>query len=184
MIQIHEPETARLRLRQWRRSDYPCFARLNADPETMRFFPATLTAAESNALAQRCHDFIEQRGWGIWAVEEKASKTFIGFTGLHIPTDELPFSPCVEIAWRLTRSAWGKGFATEAARAALTFAFAQLALPEVVSFTAVSNIPSQRVMQRLGMERDPQTFGHPSLPSCHPLREHVLYRARQVPADS
>ncbi|MDF3831415.1 GNAT family N-acetyltransferase [Cupriavidus basilensis] len=177
MMHIHEIETDRLRLRQWQDSDYPIFARMNADAETMRFFPTTLTVEQSNAMAQYCRDLIEQQGWGVWAVEEKATAAFIGFIGLHIPTDELPFSPCVEIAWRLAITAWGKGFATEGASATLSFAFGQLAMPEIVSFTALNNTPSVRVMQRLGMRRDAQTFEHPSLPSGHTLREHVLYRA-------
>lgn len=176
-MNVHEIETKRLRLRQWQDSDYPIFARMNADAETMRFFPATLSVEQSNAMAQYCRDLIEQQGWGVWAVEEKATATFIGFTGLHRPTDELPFSPCIEVAWRLVKTAWGNGFATEGADAALSFAFAQLAVPEIVSFTTLDNAPSERVMQRLGMRRDAQTFEHPSLPSGHPLREHVLYRA-------
>lgn len=177
VIRMHEINTARLRLRQWKDCDYHLFARINADVESMRFFAATLTVEESNDLAQYCRGLIEQQGWGIWAVEEKTTEKFIGFTGLHKPTDELPFTPCVEIAWRLAREAWGSGFATEAASAALSFAFDELALPEVVSFTALTNTPSERVMQRLGMKREPQTFLHPSLPTGHPLREHLLYRA-------
>lgn len=176
-MHIQEIETERLRLRQWQDSDYPLFARINADVESMRFFPETLTVDQSNDLARYCRGLIEQQGWGVWAVEEKMTKKFIGFTGLHKPTDELPFTPCVEIAWRLARAAWGNGFATEAASAALSFAFGELALHEVVSFTALTNTPSERVMQRLGMKRDPQTFAHPSIPSGHPLREHLLYRA-------
>lgn len=176
-MRIQEIETERLRLRQWQDSDYPLFARINADVESMRFFPATLTVEQSNDLARYCRGLIEQQGWGVWAVEEKTTAKFIGFAGLHKPTDELPFTPCVEIAWRLARAVWGNGFATEAASAALSIAFGELALPEVVSFTALTNTPSERVMQRLGMKREPQTFEHPSLPSGHPLREHLLYRA-------
>lgn len=177
MAPIHEIETERLRLRQWRPADAPLFAELNADAETMRHFPARLSAAESNAMAQRCSDLIAQRGWGFWATEVKASGAFIGFIGLHVPVAALPFSPCVEIGWRLCRSAWGHGFATEGASAALAFAFDRLSLPEVVSFTAVGNTRSERVMQRLGMQRDARTFAHPSMAPGHPLREHCLYRA-------
>ncbi|MCD2513415.1 GNAT family N-acetyltransferase [Comamonas endophytica] len=177
MGQIHELETRRLLLRQWRDSDSARFAQMNADAETMRHFPAVLTVQESNAMAQRCRELIAQRGWGFWAVEEKVSGEFVGFTGLHVPTAELPFSPCVEIGWRLNRSFWGKGYATEGAGAALVFAFDSLGLAEIVSFTALGNTRSERVMQRLGMHRDEQTFEHPALPMHHPLREHVLYRA-------
>ena len=177
MTHIHEIDTDRLRLRQWKDSDKPAFARLNADAETMRFFPSVLTTQESDALAQKCHDLIAQQGWGVWAAEEKASQTFVGFIGLHIPSEDLPFSPCVEIAWRLSRPCWGQGLATEGARAALAFAFTQLHLPEVVAFTAVRNTRSEQVMRRLGMQRDLHTFQHPALSPGHELREHVLYRA-------
>lgn len=181
MIHIHTLETPRLRLRQWRSDDYPIFARLNADTETMRYFPATLSTAQSNAIAQRCRELIAQRGWGFWAVEEKSSASFLGFIGLHVPEDPLPFSPCVEVGWRLLRSSWGQGLATEGAKAALEFAFHQLQLKEVVAFTALPNLRSQRVMQKLGMTRDEQTFQHPAVPLGHALREHCLYRAVPQP---
>ncbi|MEJ8851257.1 GNAT family N-acetyltransferase [Variovorax rhizosphaerae] len=176
MSHIHQIETERLLLRQWRRSDFPVFAQMSGDDEVMRFFPAKLSEEESNAMAQRCSDLIEQRGWGFWATQEKSSGSFIGFIGLHIPIAELPFSPCVEIGWRLSRPSWGKGLATEGAGAALAFAFDRLFLAEVVSFTTLNNAPSERVMKRLGMQRDELTFQHPSLPNGHPLREHCLYR--------
>lgn len=177
MAHIHEIETERLLLRQWQPFDFSAFAKLNADEEVMRFFPARLTEQESNAMAQRCHGLIEQRGWGFWATQEKCSNSFVGFIGLHVPTADLPFSPCVEIGWRLARHSWGKGLATEGASAALSFAFNELSLSEVVAFTTLSNERSERVMKRLGMHRDELTFQHPSLPEGHPLREHCLYRA-------
>ena len=177
MSHIHEIETERLRLRQWKDSDKPVFALMSADAETMRYLPEMLSEEESNAMAQRCHELIEQRGWGFWAAEEKATGSFVGFIGLHIPIAELPFSPCVEIGWRLSRSVWGRGFATEGASAALEFAFEQLLLSEVVSFTAVGNARSERVMKRLGMQREPRNFQHPAVSQGHPLREHCLYRA-------
>lgn len=111
-----EFETERLFMRQWRPSDRAPFAELNADPRVMEYFPAPLERDESNALADRCQALIEQRGWGFWAVELKASAEFIGFLGLHVPIAELPFSPCVEIGWRLAFQHWHKGLATEAAR--------------------------------------------------------------------
>ncbi|RRR99881.1 N-acetyltransferase [Aquabacterium soli] len=177
MAHIHEIETGRLLLRQWRSCDFPAFAQMNADEEVMRFFPARLSEQESNAMAQRCSDLIEQRGWGFWAVQERSSHSFIGFIGLHVPTADLPFSPCVEIGWRLARHSWGKGLATEGASAVLAFAFNELSLPEVVAFTTLSNERSVRVMKRLGMQKDELTFQHPSLPEGHPMREHCLYRA-------
>lgn len=182
MTRIHELDTARLRLRQWQQSDRAALARMNQDAEVMRHFPAMLSEPESDALAQRCSDLIEARGWGFWAAQDKATGSFIGFIGLHVPAAALPFSPCVEIGWRLAAAWWGKGLATEGARAALAFAFEELRLPEVVSFTALSNTRSERVMQRLGMRRDEATFLHPALPEGHSLREHCLYRASAWPS--
>lgn len=173
---IHELETERLLLRQWQEEDFAPFAQMSQDAEVMRFFPGTLDAQKSQAMAQRCHALIAERGWGFWATQEKASGQFIGMIGLNIPMADLPFSPCVEIGWRLARPAWGKGLATEGARAALRFAFDELALPEVVAFTTLQNQPSQRVMQRLGMQQDGQTFLHPAVPAGHFLQEHCLYR--------
>lgn len=172
MIQL---ETSRLRLRPWRDEDFAPFAALNADPQVMAHFPATLDRVESDVLAARCQSLIEAQGWGFWATEIKASGDFIGFVGLHRPIAELPFSPCVEIGWRLARPFWGQGYASEAARAALSFAFNDLALAEVVAFTSLENRRSQAVMERLGMRRA-ENFEHPALPPGHPLREHCLYR--------
>lgn len=176
MKRVRELETTRLLLRQWKDADYPAFARMSADAETMRYFPSVLTENESRAMADRCRALIEARGWGFWAAENKSSKEFIGWIGLHVPSAELPFAPCVEIGWRLARHAWGKGLATEGASAALDFAWHELGLSEVVAFTTLGNKRSERVMQRLGMVRDALTFEHPALPQGHPLREHVLYR--------
>lgn len=169
-------ETPRLRLRQWRDEDFAPFAALNADPQVMAHFPAPLERAQSDALAARCRELIDAQGWGFWATEIKATGEFIGFVGLHRPTAELPFSPCVEIGWRLARRFWQQGYASEAARAALHFAFDDLTLDEVVAFTALGNLRSQAVMTRLGMQRAATTFEHPAVPAGHPLREHCLYR--------
>ncbi|GAA0684715.1 GNAT family N-acetyltransferase [Marinobacterium maritimum] len=169
-------ETERLCLRQWRPEDREPFAVLNADPEVMRYFPGTLNRVESDALADRIEQLIDQQGWGFWAVEVKTSGDFVGFVGLNSPSPELPFSPCVEIGWRLSRHAWGKGYATEAAAAALAFGFDALELEHIVSFTALSNSRSWQLMERLGMERQPDSFMHPALPVGSPLREHCLYR--------
>ncbi|WP_087461642.1 GNAT family N-acetyltransferase [Oleiphilus messinensis] len=169
-------KSQRLILRPWRISDLPDFARLNADVEVMKYFPACLSERESNAVAERINKLILKHGWGFWALHCINDDRFIGFTGLHQPSGALPFSPCIEIGWRLDRQYWGKGLATEAARCALQFAFGELALDQVVSFTAVANHRSQAVMQRLGMKRDAENFFHPDLPPGHPLSEHVLYR--------
>lgn len=176
MAELIEPETSRLILRQWRPEDRAPFAELNADPVAMEHFPKTLTRVESDALADRIEGLIAERGWGFWAVEIKTTVEFIGFVGLHVPRADLPMSPCVEIGWRLLREHWGQGYATEAAEAALRVGFERLDLPEIVSFTALANARSQRVMERLGMARDPATFEHPDVPEGHPARTHCLYR--------
>ncbi len=168
-------ETPRLRLRPWRESDLAPFAALNADPEVMAHFPATQSREESDASARRVMAAIASRGWGFWALEEIGGEPFVGFTGLSQPPFEAHFTPCVEIGWRLARHAWGRGYATEAARAALAFGFGELALGEIVAFTATSNARSQAVMARLGMRRDGE-FDHPRLAADCPVRRHVLYR--------
>jgi len=132
-------------------------------------------------MAERMRCLIAQRGFGFWAVELNDSQPFIGFVGLHIPSAALPFSPCVEIGWRLGFPYWSQGYATEAAHEALRFDFTKLKLPEIVSFTAVGNRRSQAVMRRLSMPSQPGTFQHPDIPVGHPLREHCWYRlSREV----
>lgn len=177
MNSLIRSETPRLILRQWKPEDRAPFAALNGDPVAMEHFPATLSRAESDALADRIEGLIAERGWGFWAVELKATGEFIGFTGLHVPRADLPMSPCVEIGWRLSREHWGRGYATEAAEAALAIGFTRLDLAEIVSFTALRNLRSQKVMQRLGMQWDADgTFEHTSVPEGHPARTHCLYR--------
>lgn len=175
MAELIEFETERLRLRQWQSTDREAFAALNSDSRVMGFFPSLLTRAESDAMADRCQSLIEERGWGFWAAESKVTQEFIGFVGLHIPSAELPFSPCVEIGWRLAYQHWGKGLASEAAKGALRIGFTLLGLPEIVSFAAVHNNRSRAVMARLGM-RESGTFEHPQVPVGSPLRLHCLYR--------
>lgn len=176
MTSIIELTTHRLRLRQWQPSDFELFAALNADSTVMEYFPAPLSRPDSDAMALRCQALIAERGWGLWAVETLASQQFIGYVGLHIPSADLPCSPCVEIGWRLARIHWGQGYATEAAKASLKVGFEQLELPEIVSFTSLHNRRSQAVMERIGMVRTADTFEHPKLPPGHWLREHCLYR--------
>jgi RimJ/RimL family protein N-acetyltransferase len=172
--------TERLLLRRWRDSDRQPFAALNADPEVMKHFPARLTRAESDSAIDRLEAFFDQRGFGRWAVEIVATARFIGFTGLSVPQFTAHFMPAVEIGWRLAREAWGHGYATEAARAALTFGFdpaGPLGLTEVVSITSTENVRSQAVMARLGMTHDPaDDFDYPKLPEGHRLRRSVLWR--------
>lgn len=170
-------------MRPWNRSDWAPFADLNADPAVMEYFPATLAREQSDALADRISsEFERQGGWGLWALEDRANGEFLGFTGLAEVTFTAAFVPAIEISWRLRRRSWGHGYATEAARAGLDFAFATdgLGLSQVVSFTALANERSRAVMRRLGMRHDSvDDFDHPAIPAGHPLRRHVLYRLDQ-----
>jgi len=176
-VDLIEFDTRRLRLRQWRAADRSPFAALNADPLVMAFFPAPLTRAESDAMADRCESHLAERGWGFWAVETLGqAPEFIGFVGLNTPSAALPFSPCVEVGWRLAVPFWGKGFALEAARGALQVGFATLGLADIVSFTTVGNRRSRALMERLQMQEAPHTFEHPAVPAASGLREHCLYR--------
>lgn len=172
-------ETERLILRPWRDEDRKPFAAMSVDPEVMRYFPSTLNAAESNALIDKLQGRWAETGFSFAAAERKSDKTFLGFVGLsHIPY-ETPLTPAVEIGWRLARHAWGKGYASEGAQQALSWGFNSLGLDEVVSFTAEQNMPSRKVMERIGMTRDPAgDFNHPSLGASSPLLRHVLYRIK------
>ncbi|MHB1561056.1 MAG: GNAT family N-acetyltransferase [Isosphaeraceae bacterium] len=173
--------TERLLLRDWRESDLDPFATMNADPEVMEFFPRPLERAESDAAVGRIREHLASHGFGLWAVEVPGVADFIGFVGLAVPQFEAPFTPCVEIGWRLTRRYWGRGYAIEAALAVLDFGFQERGLDEIVSFTAMGNVRSRAVMERIGMTRSPdEDFDHPALPEGHPLRRHVLYRVRRT----
>ena len=173
--------TPRLTLRHWQDEDLRPFATQNADPAVMELMPRCLSRAESDAFARSAQRGIEARGWGLWAVEAHADGQFIGYVGLAVPSFSEHFTPCVEIGWRLRRASWGHGYATEAARECLRFAFETLGLPEVVAFTVPANVRSRAVMERLGMAHDPRDdFDHPRLPHGHALRRHVLYRLRRT----
>ncbi|CDL87319.1 GNAT family N-acetyltransferase [Xenorhabdus cabanillasii] len=177
---IIELETERLWLRAWKEEDREPFFRLNSNPEVMEFFPKTLTKEQSDMLFDNCiRKFEIQGGWGLWVVELKQSGEFIGFVGLNIPNLEFPFSPFVEIGWRLDKPFWGKGYACEAARKVLDFAFTEIGLDEIVAFTSLLNYRSESVMKKLGMARDEKTFMHPAIEGDNPLREHVLYRIKR-----
>lgn len=172
--------TERLLLRDWRDDDLAAYAELNADPRVMEFFPSTLTRHDSDVQAARIRAHIAERGFGFWAVEVPGVVPFAGFLGLAVPGFEAPFMPAVEIGWRLSHACWGKGYATEGARAALHHAFAELGLAEVVSFTTVANARSRRVMEKAGMTHDASSdFDHPRIAEGHRLRRHVLYRKRR-----
>jgi RimJ/RimL family protein N-acetyltransferase len=163
-------------LRQWLPEDLEPFAKYSADAEAMRYFPSTHTREQSDGLAREFARAVEERGWGFWAVEVRDGPAFIGFVGLTEPGFDAPFTPAVEVGWRLGREYWGRGYATEAARAAVDFGFRELDLEEIVAITVPANVRSRRVMDRLGMTHDPTgDFDHPRLPEG-PLRRHVLYR--------
>lgn len=167
--------TERLILRRWNSADREFFAALNADPKVMEYFPSTLSRKESDDLAARICTKMEEQGWGLWAVSIPDVAPFIGFIGLAKPTFEVHFMPAVEVGWRLAFEYWGKGYATEGAKAALSYGFDNLNLEEIVSFTAVQNKRSRRIMEKIGMHHDSnEDFDHPKLPEGHPLRRHVI----------
>jgi RimJ/RimL family protein N-acetyltransferase len=171
--------TERLVLGTWTDTDAEGLLELSTDPEVMRHVPALATREQIEALVARHRDNLATGRPGLYAVRVRANDDFIGFVGLATPSFEAPFMPCVEIGWRLKRAAWGHGYATEAAHAALAHGFTTLGLEEIVSFTAIPNEPSQAVMRRIGMHTDPaEDFDHPNVPEGHPLRRHVLYRLR------
>jgi RimJ/RimL family protein N-acetyltransferase len=171
--------TERLILRRWRPQDREPFAAMNADPRVMEFFPAPQTREQSDRFADRIEAHFAEHGYGPWAVEIPGEVPFIGFVGLLTPQFEAHFTPAVEVGWRLAAEHWGRGYATEAALAAVHHGFGELALAEIVSFTTTANVPSRRVMERIGMTHDPaDDFDHPTL-TGHPLARHVLYRLRR-----
>ena len=174
-------ETERLRLRNWQPSDREPFAQINADPRVMEFLPKRLTREESDAMVERIESHFREKGFGLYAVELREGGRFIGYVGLHTPTFTAHFTPCVEIGWRLANDSWGRGLATEGALAVVRYAFENIGLDEIVSFTVPVNLRSIRVMEKIGMTRDADgDFEHPNLPEAHPLRRHVLFHLRKL----
>jgi RimJ/RimL family protein N-acetyltransferase len=172
-----ELRTSRLHVRRWRSSDLAPFSAMNADALVMEHFPSILSAEQSFAMVERIETCFAERGYGLWALEVPGEAPFIGFVGLSPPDFDAHFTPAVEIGWRLARDFWGRGYAIEAARAAMAFGFDEVELAELVSFTTKDNFRSRRVMERLRMTYDPgDDFDHPRLPVSSPLRPHVLYR--------
>jgi len=172
--------TDRLILRRWRDEDRLPFQAMNADPRVMEFLPSLLSPAESDELFNRIQAHFDRHGFGPFAVEMQETRAFIGFVGAFVPEFEAHFTPAVEIGWRLAFESWGQGLATEGARAVVDYAFNELGLSGLVSFTVPANLRSRRVMERLGMTHDPRDdFDHPRLPEGHPLRRHVLYRIKR-----
>jgi len=177
MKRIYELNTKRLKLRQWKDEDYLPFSIMSEDKEVMKYFYSyTLTSLESNEIADKCRFLISIQGWGFWAVEEKETGNFIGFVGLNQPGYDLPFGSCIEIGWRLDKKYWGKGYAFEAAKKVLDFAFRELNLKEIYAFTSILNKKSYTLMERIGMKNTKNNFLHPLVPVKHSLSEHVLYK--------
>ncbi len=163
--------TERLLLRRWRPEDLAPFAVMNTDPRVTEFLPTPLTREQSDALVARVEAHFEERGFGLWAVEIPGVAPFAGYVGLSTPAFETAFTPCVEVGWRLGAEHWGRGYATEGARAALAHGFEVVGLPEILSWTVPANIRSRHIMEKIGMTRDPaDDFDHPLLPEGHPLR--------------
>ena len=170
-------ETPRLILREWRDEDLEPFSRINADERVCEFLGKTLTPEETRAMVERNRADFQEQGFGLWALEVKGGPAFIGYTGLGIPSFQAHFTPCVEIGWRLAFEHWGRGYATEAARAVLSHAFTQLGIDEIVSLTVPRNLRSRAVMEKIGMKRDwDGDFDYPMLPPNHHLLRHILYR--------
>ncbi|MBB4637434.1 GNAT family N-acetyltransferase [Longimicrobium terrae] len=167
--------TARLLLREWRDSDREPFARLCADPAAMEFLRPLPDRAAADQLVDRISAHVNHHGWGFWAAELRESREFIGFIGIQCPRLTYPFSPCTEIGWRLAPQHWGRGYATEGARASLRVGFERLGLEEIVSFCAAGNARSREVMHRIGMAFSGH-FHHPAMPEDHPLRAQCLFR--------
>ena len=171
--------TARLVMRRWRDADRDAFAGMNADPVVMRYFPATLDRAASDAYVDRMEDLFARQGFGLWALEVAGTAEFIGFTGLNPMPPGVPGEGGMEVGWRLAQRAWHQGYATEAATAAVGVAFNGVGLDEIWSMTAVLNEPSQAVMRRLGMTLYAR-FDHPRIAAGHPVRPHISYRLQRA----
>jgi RimJ/RimL family protein N-acetyltransferase len=172
--------TPRLLLRPWRDDDADAFVAMFDDPAVMEFLqPQDRAAIE--AIISRVRAHFDQHGFGWWAAEAPGVAPFIGFIGLSHISFEAHFTPAVEVGWRLASAHWGRGYATEGARAALEAGFTQLGLDEIVSITVPANTRSRRVMERIGMTRnEADDFDHPRLAEDHPLHRHVLYRIRRA----
>lgn len=171
-------DTPRLLLRAWKPADFDDFVQMNQSPEVMRFFPDTLTPIQSVESVRRLSEELDSQEWGMWAIECKRTHQFVGMVGLQQRSidDGILDIPFVEIAWRLPQKFWGQGLAPEAANVVLAYAFTQLKLETIYSLTALSNLPSQRVMQKIGMHNTEKNFQHPKLEADSPLSWHCLYK--------
>ncbi len=171
-----EIETSRLLLRSWTESDSEAFAKINSDSTVMRYFPSVYSRDRSDEMMQLCNTEMERFGFSFWALERKDTGALIGLTGLHNFDAELQFCPCVEIGWRLARSQWGKGFATEAARESLMLGFSEFKIESIYAFTTLENMPSRAVMSKIGMVDTGDNFKHPNVPAESGLQDHCLYK--------
>jgi len=179
MANVPELETRRLVLRHWLEEDIETWVAMHQDAEVMEFFPAPLTEIAAREMAARMQKQMETADRGLWAGEVKGGERFIGFIGLSIQDLGLEFTPCTEIGWRLKRSAWGHGYATEGATAALAFGLEKLDLETIYSFTAELNLRSQAVMERIGLiRRSDLSFAHPRIDPASPLSPHVTFASR------
>lgn len=171
-----ELKTKNLILRQWKEDDLDPYARLTSSKEIMKYFPRTLTKEQSNAAARKFMKLLAIRSWGFWAVEEKSSGVFIGYAGLHVPKTKFPFSPCVEIAWRMADVHWKNGYVLEAGEEIIHCAFELIQLDELVYFSSVKNLKAQELMKALGMRKEDEIFNHPFVEKEHKLSKHYLYK--------
>lgn len=172
-------ETQYLILRQWREADFEFYATLTSNQEVMKFFPKTLTKEESRRAGEKFRRLLNENSWGFWAVEEKSSGRFLGYAGLHAPQTQFPFSPCVEIGWRMEDRYWENGYVQEAGEAILKSAFEEIGLDEIVYFSSIHNHKAESVVNRLGMKKEDEIFYHPFVEIGHPLSEHYLYKIRR-----
>lgn len=169
-------ETQYLILRQWRETDFDFYANLTSNKEVMKFFPKTLSKEESNNAVRKFSKLLKEKSWGFWAVEEKSSNNFLGYAGLHAPQTKFPFSPCVEIAWRMENEYWENGYVKEAGETILKYAFEEIGLEEIVYFSSIYNHKAEALVCQLGMEKENETFSHPFVEEEHHLSEHYLYK--------
>jgi len=167
-------KSERLGLRAWKESDTEHYIRMNQDPEVMKYFPSLQSPEHSTKTITRFNNYLKEYGVTFFATELLKTQEFIGFIGLVPSPIEEFFTPCIEIGWRLRKEFWGNGYATEGAKACLDFGFNQMKYPEICSFTAVLNKPSENVMRKIGMKRI-GNFNHPKVPADSDLCEHVVY---------
>jgi len=174
-----ELKTVHLLLRQWKEEDLEAYAKLTSSTEVMKYFPKILTGEQSNMAARKFRKLLEEKSWGFWAVEEKSSGKFIGYAGLHAPKTQFPFSPCIEIAWRMQDKYWDNGYVLEAGREIFKASFEVFGLEEIVYFSTLKNLKGEKVARALKMEKEDKNFHHPFVEIEHELSEHYLYRIKK-----